>query len=74
MLSDRGIKANPDKCRVIMEMQSPANVKKVQRLAGTIAALQRYLSCAADRAKPFFNCLKKSDKFMWTEECEKAFT
>ena len=74
MLTDRGIEANPEKRRAIMEMQSPSNVKEVQRLTGRIAALQRFLSCSADKAKPFFNCLKKNDKFQWTEECEKAFT
>ena len=74
MLTDRGIEANPDKCRAIMEMQSPTNVKEVQRLTGRIAALQRFLSCAADRAKPFFNCHKKNDNFMWTKECEQAST
>src|ERR1044072_1725198 len=73
MLTERGIEANPDKCRVIMNMQSPSNVKEVQRLTGRIAALQHFLSCAADRAKPFFNCLKKNGKFQWTEECEHAF-
>src|ERR1044072_1811874 len=49
MLTERGIEANPDKCRAIMEMQSPSNVKEVQRLTGRIVALQQFLSCSADR-------------------------
>nr|KYP38666.1 Transposon Ty3-I Gag-Pol polyprotein [Cajanus cajan] len=39
MLSKRGIEANPDKCQAIINMQSPRNVKEVQRLAGRIASL-----------------------------------
>jgi len=34
MLIQRGIKANPEKCNAIIEMQSPNNVKEVQRLIG----------------------------------------
>src|ERR1044072_1224210 len=34
MLTDRGIEANPDKCKAIREMKSPAGVKEVQRLTG----------------------------------------
>ena len=69
MLTDRGIEANPDKCRAIMEMSSPTDVKGVQRLTGKIASLQRFLSCSADRAQPFFKCLRKNEKFTWNAEC-----
>ena len=41
MLNERGIEANPTKCRVIMDMKSPANVKEVQVLNGRLAALTR---------------------------------
>jgi len=34
MLTHRGIKANLDKCRTIVEMQSPQNIKEVQQLIG----------------------------------------
>ena len=36
MVSQRGIKANPDKIRAIMEMAPPRNVKEVQSLNGKI--------------------------------------
>ena len=32
MITRRGIEANPDKCRAILEMQSPSIVKEVQSL------------------------------------------
>ena len=34
MVSQRGIEANPDKIRAIMEMAPPRNVKEVQSLNG----------------------------------------
>ena len=44
MLTNRGIEANPDQCRAILEMNSPRSVKEVQRLNGRLAALHRFLS------------------------------
>ena len=67
MVSQRGIEANPDKIRAIMEMTPPRNVKEVQSLNGKIAALNRFVSRATDKCLPFFRTLKKS--FEWTAEC-----
>ncbi|XP_027338376.1 uncharacterized protein LOC113852348 [Abrus precatorius] len=73
MLSERGIEANPDKCKAIIDMVSPRNVKDVQRLTGRIAALARFLPIMVERSRPFIELLKKSQKFVWTNECEDAF-
>ena len=62
MVSQRGIKANPDKIRAIMEMVPPRNVKEVQSLNGKIAALNRFVSRATNKCLPFFRTLKKSFK------------
>ena len=71
MVSQRGIEANLDKIRAIMEMAPPRNVKEVQSLNGKIAALNRFVSRAMDKCLPFFCMLKKS--FEWTAECQQAF-
>ena len=41
MVSQRGIKANPDKIQAILSMELPKNVKEVQSLAGRVAAHNR---------------------------------
>ena len=71
MVSQRGIEANPDKIRAIMEMKPPKNRKEVQSLNGKVAALNRFVSRATDKCLPFFRTLKKS--FEWTDECQQAF-
>ena len=71
MASQRGIEANPDKIRVIMEMKPLRNVKKVQSLNGKVAALNMFVSRAMGKCLPFFRTLKKS--FEWTDECQQAF-
>ena len=71
MVSQRGIKANPDKIRAIMEVKPSRNVKEVQSLNGNVAALNRFVSRATNKCLPFFHTLKKS--FEWTDECRQAF-
>ena len=67
LVSQRGIEANLDKIRAIMEMTPPRNVKEVQSLNGKVAALNRFVSRATDKCLPFFRTQKKS--FKWTTEC-----
>ena len=71
MVSQRGIKVNPDKIRAIMEMTPPRNVKEVQSLNNKVVALNRFMLRATDKCLPFFCTLKKS--FEWTAECQQAF-
>ncbi|XP_057443228.1 uncharacterized protein LOC130735146 [Lotus japonicus] len=73
MITRRGIEANPDKCKAILEMQSPTSVKDVQKLTGRIAALSRFLPCSGNKYAPFFQCLRNNKAFQWTKECESAF-
>ncbi|XP_059633000.1 uncharacterized protein LOC132275612 [Cornus florida] len=56
MVSRRGIEANPEKVQAILNMQSPASTKELQRLTGRIAALNRLISRATDRCLPFSVC------------------
>ena len=60
LVSQRGIEANPNKIRAIMEMKPPRNVKEVQSLNGKVAELNRFVSRATDKCLPFFYILKKS--------------
>ena len=71
MVSQRGIKANPDKIQAILDMEPPKNIKEVQSLTGRVAALNRFVSKATDKCLPFFKVLRKA--FEWTDECRKAF-
>jgi len=74
MLTNRGIEANPNKCKAIMKMGSPKNLKEVQRLVGKLNSLSRFLPILAEKTKPIVNLLKKSETFEWNERCEQAFS
>jgi len=70
LLTERSIEANPDKCAIITGMRSPANVKEVQQLTRRIVALSHFLSTSGDKRYSYFQCLKKNNRFVLTDECE----
>ena len=72
IVNHRGIEANPNKIKVVLDMPSPSGIKEVQRLTGRIAALSRFVSRASDKCQPFFQVLKKV--FQWDTKCEEAFS
>jgi hypothetical protein len=69
----RGIEANLDNYRAILDMTSPRTVKDVQQLTGRIAALSRFLPASAKRYLLMFKIFQKQDSFNWIQECEDAF-
>ncbi|KAL5537530.1 hypothetical protein UlMin_042831 [Ulmus minor] len=73
MVNHRGIEANPAKIQALLDMEPPRKIKEVQRLIGRIAALNRFISKATDRCKPFFQALRKGKDFIWTADCEQSF-
>ena len=72
IVNNRGIEANPDKIKVVLDMPPPSNIKEVQRLTRRIVALSRSVSKASDKCQPFFQVLKKA--FQWGTRCEEAFS
>ena len=42
----------------------------MQRLAGSAAAISRFISRLGEKAVPLYRLLKKSDNFEWTDEAD----
>jgi len=38
-----------------------------------MAALFRFVSTGGDKGHPYFQCLRRNNRFVWTHECEEAF-
>ncbi|KAJ9565034.1 hypothetical protein OSB04_001000 [Centaurea solstitialis] len=72
LVTQRGIEASPEQVKAIIEIQSPRNVKEVQKLTGRVAALTRFISRSSDKCHLFYNVLRKNQGFLWTDEHEKA--
>ena len=72
IVNNRGIEANSDKIKVVLDMPPPSSINEVQRVIGRIAALSQFVSRASDKCRPFFQVLKKS--FQWDANCKEAFS
>jgi hypothetical protein len=73
LVSHRGIEVSPDKVKSIKEMRPSCNLKEMQRLAGCMAALGRFIARSGEKSLPFFKLIKCTGKFEWTPEADKAF-
>ena len=65
LVSNMGIEANPEKIKAITSLAKPKCINDVQRLAGRIAALSRFVSRLGEKAIPLYQMLKKTDNFVW---------
>jgi hypothetical protein len=54
-------------------MAPPRSIKDVQKLIGSMAALNRFISRLGEKGLSFFKLLKKTGKFEWIEEAKEAF-
>ena len=54
LVSERGIEANPEKIKTITSLSKPACVNDVQRLAGRIGALSRFISRLGEKEIPLY--------------------
>jgi hypothetical protein len=73
LVSTKGIEANSDKIRAIIQMQPPQSRKDAQKLIGWIASLNRFVSKLAEHILPFFTVLKGFGKVDWGVEQQEAF-
>ena len=73
LVSHRGVEANLEKVKAIEVMSPPQTLKEMQKLAGRVTALGRFISKLGERALPFFKLMKKKGPFEWTREADRAF-
>ena len=57
IVSNRGIEANPAKIRALSQLATPTDLKQVQKLAGCVAALSRFISRLGEKALPLHRLL-----------------
>jgi hypothetical protein len=73
LVSTKGIEANPNKIRALIQMQLPQSRKDVQKLTSRISSSNQYISKLAKHSLPFFAMLRGSEKVDWGVEQQKAF-
>lgn len=72
IVTQRVIEAIRDRMRVIPNIQSPRNIKEVQKHTGRVAALNRFIFKSSDRCRLFYDVLKKNKGSEWVDQHEQA--
>jgi hypothetical protein len=72
-LSKNQIKPLNDNLIAINEFPIPKNIKMIQQFLGKVNYYHRFIPSATKILNPLYNLLKKDNKFLWTESCQKCF-
>jgi hypothetical protein len=72
VVSERDIKANPEKISAITNMGPIKNLKCVQHVTSSLAALSHFIARLGECNLPLYHLMKISDHFVWTPEAQEA--
>jgi ribonuclease HI len=73
IISQRGIEANPSKIKAIEALELPTQLGDVQKFAGCLASLSRFVSRLGKKVMPLYQLMKKTDHFIWSQRADDAF-
>ena len=62
-----------DKCEAIRNLESPKTLKQTRAICGMVNFLSSFLPNLQCLLIPIYDLQKKSKRFKWTQEAEKAF-
>jgi hypothetical protein len=64
---------DPSKVQEVMDWKPPKLVHQIRSFLGLAGYYRRFIPDSSRIAKPMTELLKKGVKFVWSEECDKAF-
>jgi len=73
VVTSKGIHLDPEKVRVVQEMQPPRNLRELRGLQGRLAYIRRFISNLFERCQPFTKLMEKGVSFIWDDACQQAF-
>uniref|UniRef100_A0A2S2NNZ3 RNA-directed DNA polymerase n=1 Tax=Schizaphis graminum TaxID=13262 RepID=A0A2S2NNZ3_SCHGA len=73
VITDQGVKPNPQKIKCVIEFPIPTDEKKVKSFLGLSGYYRRFVPGYGRIAKPLTTLLKKDVIFKWTDLCQEAF-
>lgn len=73
IITDKGVKPNPELIKAIKNFPKPSTVNEIQRFLGLTGYYRRFIKDYASLSKPLTSLLKKGQPFEWTIERNEAF-
>ena len=73
VITDEGLKPDPDKVKAVEEMPRPTCKKELLSLLGFVNYLSKFLPRLAEVAQPLCNLTAKEAPFLWSPQHELAF-
>lgn len=73
VVSETGIKTDPAKTESIEKIPTPNNVTELRSFFGLVSYYRKYIKDFASISKCLHSLTSKNNKWIWTEECDRAF-
>ena len=73
IVSERGIKVNPETIRAILDMLALRTKKEIRRFLGKLHYISRFIAKLTDICEPIFRLLRKNQLTVWNNDCQCAF-
>lgn len=73
ILSEQGVRPNPEKVRVISEYPAPSNITELRRFLGLVNYFRAFIKNCSIICAPLYQNLRKDVSFEWSSKCESSF-
>lgn len=73
IISENGVRPNPEKVQVVTDYPIPNNAKEVKQFLGICGFYRRFIRDFSKITQPLTKLLKKDQKFYWSQEQHKSF-
>ena len=73
VLTSEGVKADPEKVRAVVEMQTPDDAKSLRRLLGMVTYLSKFIPQLSEAAAPLRTSIREGVPWSWCDEQQEAF-
>lgn len=73
IISRHGLRKTKEKVEAIIYAPEPTTVSQVRSFCGMVNYYAKFVPNLAKMLRPIYDLLTKTEKFCWTEKCQKAF-
>ena len=72
IISKDGVEVNAEKVAAVGNMKPLSNLKELREILGLLGFHRRFIADFGKTAEPQYRLLSKTEKFIWTTECDES--